>query len=176
MAGNKDFKPVIVELRNQGWDVTQTSQGHWRATPPDSSKQIVHFSASNDRHALKNTIQDLRRSGFAWPPPPKRSLRDESPSPDTEFEEAPIPTTPAPEAAMVIVSKETAEDKMERLFRELKEAKSYLALTNEHLVECRHALESAQRAFAEAEAEQQKATEALKLKKGEFDAAFESAA
>jgi hypothetical protein len=172
MAGNKDFKPIISELRQQGWSVDQTTQGHWKATPPDASKSIVHFSASNDTHALKNTLKDLRHSGFIWPPPSKRD-RSSSSVESVEPPEVPV-SEPGP--AMETKPTETAEEKMDRLWRELKEAKSYLALTEEHMVECRTALEAAQKAFAEAEAERVKAAETLKSKKAEFDQAFETAA
>lgn len=184
MSANKDYKPIIAELRVQGWTVDRTGQGHYRAAPPDRSRPIVHFSASDDFHALKNTVKDLSKSGFIWPPPSKKEQAVErksngtSQSPDeliavleaelgVEVDQPPA-TSPSPQ--------ETKEDRMDRLFHELKDAKTFLLLTDEHLAECKRKLDEAQRAFAEAETERNKAAETLKLKKVEFDEAFESAA
>ena len=185
MSANKDYKPIIAELRNQGWTVDRTGQGHYRAAPPDRSRPIVHFSASDDFHALKNTVKDLAKSGFIWPPPSKkeqaveRKANGTARSPDDHIAELEAelgidqaPTThkhPAPEP-------ETKEDRMDRLFHELKDAKTYLVLADEHLAECKRKLDEAQRSFADAETERNRAADALKSKKVEFDEAFSSAA
>jgi len=61
-------KELIRELRSQGWEVDQTTQGHYRATPPDRSKPIVHMgSESGDFRAVRNNIARLRKSGFIPP-------------------------------------------------------------------------------------------------------------
>lgn len=64
------MKPIVQELRNQGWRVELTTQGHAKAYPPDNTKQLVTFppGGSGDPRAIKNTIAQLRRSGFVWPP------------------------------------------------------------------------------------------------------------
>lgn len=61
---------------------------------------------------------------------------------------------------------------MERLFNELKDAKTYLGLADEDLSESRRALEEAQRAFDQAQAERVKAHKNLLAKKEAFDKAF----
>ena len=171
---NKDFQPILTELRQQDWDVQQTTRGHWKATPPDRSKPLVHFSMSDDHHALKNTLKDLQRSGFMWPPPSKRDLRDakreDAPvsQPDLTFE----PVQPAPAAQ----PSETPEERMDRLFHELKEAKGYLKLADEHLAECQRKLEEAQQALQVAQIERDVAAERAKKTKEAFDLAYESAA
>ena len=67
----KDYRPIIAELKLQGWTVEPTTQGHMRATPPDPKLSIIHFSRSPDGHATRNILRDLRRNGFQWPPPSK---------------------------------------------------------------------------------------------------------
>lgn len=59
-----DWKKLRTQLSNAGWQIDRTNNGHWKATPPDPTKGIVHFSDSNDPRAFKNTVADLRRSGF----------------------------------------------------------------------------------------------------------------
>lgn len=61
-------KELIKELQDQGWTVDQTSQGHYRATPPDPDKQIVHMGGdSGDYRAVRNNIARLKKSGFNPP-------------------------------------------------------------------------------------------------------------
>lgn len=167
MAGNKDFKPVIAALRDQGWDIEQTSQGHYRAKPTDPNAQLVHFSTSNEPRALKNTLQELRKSGFVWPPPPKSRPSDE-PSADDQWY---LDNGPDSEPESTPIA-ETHEDKMERLWNELKEAKTWFALTDDTMRSAQEQLALAQKAFDEAAAERTKAAESLKTKKAEFDSAF----
>lgn len=68
MAKNKEFRELIEELPRQGWALTQTSQGHWRAVPPDKTQTVVHFSETDDSHGRKNILRDLRVRGLKWPP------------------------------------------------------------------------------------------------------------
>lgn len=179
MATNKDFKPIITELQVQGWTVEKTGQGHFKAVPPVGGLPIVHFSGSYDRHAIKNTLHDLKKSGFQWPPPSKKEVaasRESSPSMTDEFEDflgeedsTPTPTQPAGPA-------ESQEQRMDRLWTDLKEAKGYLTLADEHLDETRRQLEAAQRAYDEAQVERDKAAEKLRATKATFDEAFSAAA
>ena len=67
MAKNPDFRELLAELPRQNWSVTMTTQGHWRAAPPDKALTIVHFSESDDPHAQMNILRDLRKRGFVWP-------------------------------------------------------------------------------------------------------------
>lgn len=169
MSNNKDFRPILAELKAQGWEVEQTKQGHYRAVPPDPSKSLVHFAASLEPHALKNTVHDLRRSGFDWPPPRRSGSGGVATEPEWyETENEAVLVTPC--------EVESKEQAMERLWAELKEAKTYLELTDEHLRECEARLLAAQRAFENAKEERRKAAETLRTKKAEFDVAFGAAA
>ena len=62
-------RDLIPALEEQGWVVNTTSNGHYKAYPPDDEKSLVTFSlGSNDPRAIKNTLSDLRSRGFRWPP------------------------------------------------------------------------------------------------------------
>jgi hypothetical protein len=61
-----DFKTLVKELRTQNWAVSQSNSGHWRCTPPDPKQAIVHLSESGDYRAIRNSLADLKRSGFVW--------------------------------------------------------------------------------------------------------------
>ena len=179
MATNKDFRHILEELERQRWAVEQTTKGHYRAAPPDPSKRIVTFSLSNEHRAIHNTISLLKASGFLWPPPAKLPHEEartasvaESDDPDAWIDEhnkkveanAPDEEEPAPP--------ETHEDRMDRLFHELKEAKTYVALADEQYAVCEAKLYAAQKDFEQAQDERKKAKEALQTKKNEFDSAF----
>jgi len=65
----KDFSEIADALRDQGWTLEKTADNHMKAFPPDKTKSMVVFSAkSGDFRAIRNTIAQLRRSGFQWPP------------------------------------------------------------------------------------------------------------
>lgn len=176
MADHKDYKMIAEELRRQGWTVDQTTRGHYKAVPPDPKHQMVHFSHSDDHHALLNIIRDLKKRGFIWPAPSKKELaverRLEAESRPSEPEI--IPDTPS--GVHVTPPAESPEVRMDRLFHELKDAKVLAALTEEQFQECQRRVEEATRALAEADRERTNAIEALKKKKTEFDSAFEAAA
>lgn len=167
MAANKDFKPIIRELRTQGWEVELTSQGHYRARPPDQTRQIVHFSMSNDPRALKNTLSNLRASGFRWEEPERRA------TPETREQ---TPRTPAATPAATPAPAETAEPDMDQLFESLKaakvaaqEASELEKLAVQELARAENQLLQAQRDRAAAEASLREAKQA-------FDQAFDSQA
>jgi hypothetical protein len=181
MADRKDYKAIIEELPRQGWQVELTTRGHYKATPPDPKQTIVHFSHSDDHHALMNIVRDLRKRGFVWPVPSRNDVAaDKRDEPTTKFcpdchqplgadhiclAAAPPPSQP-----------ESVEARMDRLFHELKDAKVLAALTEEQFQECQQRVEEATRALNEAARERDGAVEALKKKKAEFDSAFEAAA
>lgn len=65
---SKDFKSIQKAAKDQGWEFSQTRNGHWKFIPPDKSKPIVYTSGTpSDRRALDNFIGQMRRSGFRWP-------------------------------------------------------------------------------------------------------------
>lgn len=161
----KTVRSVVDELRRQGWTVTPTSNGHWRAKPVDNNKELVHISMLGGSNSLNNAMRDLKRNGFVWPPPPKcREAMAKKPMAHAhalEVVRAPQdPTVP------------TAQKDLDDVFLELKDAKTYLVLTGEILSECRVALDKAQAAFDSATAEREAAVDALRVKKAAFDVAF----
>lgn len=101
-----DVRTVIDKLNEQGWEVERTGGGHWKAVPPDKSKPLVHFSSCREPHALRNTLSDLRKSGFVWedPPRPKRAANEGQEDPVSEvitrphlqLVPEPPPTPPSP--------------------------------------------------------------------------------
>jgi len=154
-----EFKPIISELSNQGWHLETNSNGHYKATPPDPTKKLIHFSDSNDPRAVHNALRDLRASGFVWPAPSKKELRAQNRI-EAEANQEP--------------DNEPKEPKdMDTLWLELKDAKVYLTLANESLSESKQKFEEAKRAFKEAESERDRAAQNLKAKKAEFDSAFD---
>lgn len=176
---HKDYRQLLDELRSQGWDVEQTTQGHWKAVPPDKAKSVVHFSTSADAHALKNALSDLKRSGLIWPPP-TRSTRDGAPKSqdewwNTEQEASSSKPEPPPSKSEERLA-EGHEERMDRVYGELKEAKVHLALADEILEECRVKLAKAQAAFDEATTDRENAATMLREKKAAFDRAFGEAA
>jgi biotin operon repressor len=197
---DKEYKEFIAELRTQGWTVEPTSQGHWCAKPPDKALTIVHFSETADVHGRLNVLRDLRKRGFEWPPPSKNEeagaarmkeeahkdsaatlqsqlLREQavtqSPPPKTK-----LPTrsyaTVVPETAQPFGPQEPTTKTEDQLFSELKEARSYHALADEHLKECQRKLEEATRELTSATNEKRKAAEDLAKKKAAFDKVFEA--
>lgn len=77
-----------------------------------------------------------------------------------------MPTAEAPEPP-VLLADESAGGDLDALWVELKEAREYLVLADEQLVHCTSALQEAQRAFAEAQAEREKSAERLRARKAE---------
>lgn len=172
MSDKKTYREIIDALLRQGWEVEQTTQGHYRAAPPDRSQGIVHFSTSEDPHALMNTIRDLKKRGLTWPLPSKKDIAVER---RLEAEARPS----EPEVDVIDAIKpltETPEARMDRLFAELKDAKILAALTEDHAEECKRKVEEATRVLTLAAQERDNAAIALKNKKAEFDQAFEAAA
>ena len=132
---------------------------------------IVHFSGSSDPHAKMNTIRELRRGGFVWPPPSKN---------ERNGVRRMVETTKAPEPHLTLVVEaptviQPPEAKtVDQLFAELKEARTYDSLAAEHLAMCRAKVEEATLALASADREKRMAAEDLAGRKAAFDAAFEA--
>lgn len=183
---SKDFRPLLAELRRQRWAVEQTTKGHFRAAPPDPARSLVTFSLSNEPRAIHNTISRLRTNGFIWPPPEQNASdssaafgepEENETDPNNWIEEhnhQVDASSQKPEAPKA--QPETHEERMDRLFSELKEAKTYLALAGEQLTACKKMLDEAQVAHVLATEEHAKAEALLQAKKAEFDAAFEGKA
>ena len=178
------FDAVLAELKNQGWRVDRTGDGHFKCFPADVTRVMVTIARSNDPRALKNAISFLRKSGFVWPPPEvERVVEVEVAAPAAPLARrapnagafVPLETKPdwnAPLEPDMAAEPETPEDRMDRLFNELKEARTLASLATTQHGLCQQELERAQAALDAAHEEQIKFLEALKAKKAEFDAAF----
>lgn len=184
----KDFKDVTAALREQGWKLERLLSGHYRAQPPDPKQPLVHLKiGGNEARTLANTIAQLRRSGFEWPPPGKRSASEHEqgvmgmPSDEELAAErlrrggVPEPAASSPEPVQfdnLPPPAETPEEKMDRLYRDLKEARGYLDLAEQHMAEKNAVKHAAIRAAGEAHDEAEAARLRLLSAKAAFDAAF----
>lgn len=177
-----DFKPIRA-LEIQGWRVAKTGQGHYRAAPPDTGKAVCHFSTSSEPRAFKNTVAQLRRSGLVWPPP-RRVTRERNPKTEDEMIDAepleaeafavPEPE-PEPEPEPIEEApKENEEQRLERIWAELKSAKVYVSMADEELRSAEQALVAAQEKFNAARAELERAKVDMADRKAAFDGAFEA--
>jgi hypothetical protein len=172
----KEFLPIVDELKRQGWEVDLTASGHYKAKPPDRQKAIIHFSTSCVRRSVKNTIRDLRKSGFLWPPPePPKSLVDDPDfdewfNVDDEVDDERRRGGDGDEderATLVVAPKEKTFDD---LVAELRAARDDAVLYGEQVAECKRAVDVAQRALTDAEKEHETARRRLLEAKTAFDA------
>jgi hypothetical protein len=66
---NKELRKVVRAAEAQGWRVEATKKG-WMLYPPQTSQGAVAVHGTpSDVRALHNTIAEMRRRGFIWPPP-----------------------------------------------------------------------------------------------------------
>jgi hypothetical protein len=64
-----DIKQIRKALRAQGWRLDDEGR-HTKAYPPDKSMPpVVLPKTPGGGRWRENTIAQLRRSGFIWPPP-----------------------------------------------------------------------------------------------------------
>lgn len=169
---NTDYRPIIKALKQQLWRLESTSKDHIKAFPPNLADSMVCFSLnSGDPRALKNTIQDLRKSGFVWPWSPKNEIfnltQEELPVMKAEIV---IPTEEkAAEPLMTEVPKS-----VDQLFSDLKDSRTYAALAKEALLDAQKVLKEANAAATGSEEESDRAVEQMNLCKRAFDKAFDS--
>lgn len=162
-----DYKALAPALDQQNWTVEPTSNGHVKAYPPDKGRPIVCYSpSSRNARSFKNTVARLRKSGFVWPWPPELSAPDEEPDEEPEDEEEEV----AEEATVT----ELPAANPDKLFNELKEARTYAALAKDALNESKHNFEEAEKALRGSEEEYERAVEQMNLCKRRFDKAFEA--
>jgi len=190
---SRDFDDMMAEARRQGWTLTQTNASHWRAKPPDPSKTIVYFAVSVEPRAFKNTIAEMRKRGFVWPAPSRNEQAAGGETGTSEWTDervkaisdraetvlAPMrddngsitfPSLPPKEPDTHAT--ESSEQRIERLFAELRDAKSYLALVDSDLLDRERELVEAQQAVNEAREERGRAASKLRSLKSEFDREF----
>ncbi len=187
-GGIPNTKELMRELREQGWRLDRTIQGHYKAFSPDGH-ELVTFSDTNEPRAMKNCLAQLRRTNqFQWPPPDKRMLRRTSGERQAPVAEA----TGAPTDALRASAPKTST--LDDLFQNLKAAKAELGTMEEHhdavmatVREAEAALEEAKRraemAVADARERARASREDLDVArrlvmeaKAAFDAAFEVSA
>ena len=65
-----DLKAILKALPEQRWTVTTTTSGRHKCVPPSPKQDIVVIAETSSWSAQRNTLTDLRRSGFVWPWPP----------------------------------------------------------------------------------------------------------
>lgn len=63
-----DLRKVLRALEDQGFLVTRSSKGHWLVDTADGRRVGVFAATPGDTRSLKNSIAQLRRHGFTWPP------------------------------------------------------------------------------------------------------------
>lgn len=133
------MEPILDELRAQGWDLRITSRNHIEAVPPDPTRSIVILvSKPKSWCSIGNALRDLRRSGFVWSRDRRQGRAERSTPPAP-----PHPRTPA----------ERGPSELDRLHREIVEARQYLELANEQLAERGAEMEKALLAFEAAKDE-----------------------
>ena len=170
---NKEMRPIIQELRAQGWKLEDTNNGHARARPPDPRHDIVVFSRCEEPRAIRNVISQLKKSGFIWPPPPRERTTtnpnelierlDLDPSPVSQ---PPTSQQPVSQQPVVLVNLE------DQLYAALRDARENFRLSKlvheEAAARARAACEEADRAQAEVV----RCSKELEAKKLAFDEAF----
>lgn len=61
------YKELMDACREQGWELEQTTKGHYKAYPPDKTKGLVVFSISRANHrSYKNALAQLVGAGLVW--------------------------------------------------------------------------------------------------------------
>lgn len=78
--GIKDILDVIQEAQDQGWifkDAAGRNNNHSYLVPPSGGFPVPISSTPGTRGFRMYTIQEMRRQGFIWPPPPKIKIKKE---------------------------------------------------------------------------------------------------
>jgi len=150
---SRQYEELSDRLRAQGWTVEARGL-RWRAVPPDRGKPIVHFAASPERHAYRNTVADLRRSGFVVrpispPPMPVDDALGDDPTKPSTYAPQELPM-PAPSPAT-----------LDALFAALKDARVLSGMAADDLARTEEALEAARRTVADAETKRRAAADFL---------------
>lgn len=85
------WRTASRELRAQGWELSQTSQAHWRCKPPFPDEPIVHVATSSRNcRTIENYIAELKRRGYV------PGLMDAAPEPSAPPAAASSPCRPNP--------------------------------------------------------------------------------
>lgn len=158
-----DWRSVLKELRVQNWTLSKNNNGHWKAVPPDPSLPLVTFSESGDPRAIKNTLRDLRDSGFQWNEREPRSVRTPASFPVSVPDVDDLPPMTLPERE---------PPTLDSAFRRLKEAKDDYDLASMHEGELSEKMVDLRAQLARAAEERSAACQALVSAKADFDRFF----
>ena len=64
---DKDLRKIAKALEDQGFEVNRLKSGHLEVRL--NGRRVATFSSTpSDRRSLKNSLADVRRVGFRWPP------------------------------------------------------------------------------------------------------------
>lgn len=139
---NKNYRGLLDELKEQGWELASTGQNHWKATPPDSFKKSVVFSESRDFHAYLNTIRTLQDQGFKWPPPSKAEAKSQRRREQSDGAEV-VPivrASPFPPVPMEITPAVTAPETPPALVDSTSQCEPFERATNKQAVCAVHSM------------------------------------
>ncbi len=68
----REWRELIEEAQRQGWRAERTQRGHWQLFAPDGRTIVTLPGTPSDWRAFRNTIAQMRRAGFRWPPEGRR--------------------------------------------------------------------------------------------------------
>lgn len=182
----KEMNEILDELRRQGWRVVLGA--HVKAYPPDESKPMVAMSSTpSDVRGLKNNIAQLRRSGFEWPPKLAKGTDEEHDdrwyekepeekdalqlAEETSIKDALADSEPPePSAEELVAPTETEDQRIDRLFKALREARDEHTLAKLEAESAKQRMREAMAAPLRADKACEQAAAQFAQAKGEFDA------
>lgn len=170
---SKEISAIVCALREQDWTLILSSDAsRWKAQPPDKSKRIVTFSATQSE--TLPIIRDLRHQGFVWPPLDAKRREAADPRGLSIVKSTPFPPKPHPSVSTSPSQPHGAPDHSDAnmAFIDLKEAKEYERLAASELTAARRKVDEAQETMERASAAYDGALSDLKQKKAAFDASF----
>lgn len=158
----KDYRAICTALRGQGWALEKTGNGHYKATPPGNGSVVFFSSHAGDHRAIRNTLRDLRASGFEWPV----NGGGDSTSPRHEI------ILPAFSGSPETDDGESADADVDAVFAHLKSARDDHALAVLDVADAEAKLEEAKRQLDAASKHRETTAAALRDAKQRFDQAF----
>jgi len=180
MSTRTDYQDLSRSLAEQGWTVTPNGAEKWKAVPPGAVGNIVFFSVSQDPRALHNTIRDLKRSGFEYPPPKGKPVETKIATGAQTLKAPPgeraKPAIELPAATPDRPSSAPKGDPLDQAFQQLREAREWLAMCQSELDQAREAFAAANREMGKAQTTTINAEAALRKAKADFDALFTTGA
>lgn len=65
---NKELRPVVKALEDQGFTVVQSTRNHYKVYNAKGRLVGTLASTPSDVRSMRNAIAYLRKAGFEWPP------------------------------------------------------------------------------------------------------------